>query len=585
MRKRCVIYTRKSTDEGLDQSFNSLDAQRDACVAFIKSQAHEGWLPVLRHFDDGGFSGGSMARPALQALLAEVRSRKIDIIVVYKIDRLTRSLLDFAKIVEILDAHDVSFVSVTQQFNTTTSRGRLMLNVLLSFAQFEREVTAERIRDKIAASRRKGMWMGGNPPLGYDVKDRQLVINEEEAETVRKLFAAYLELGTVRQLKIWTDEKGILTKRRSKGDVAIGGKPFSRGNLYALLSNCLYTGEVAHGKQRYKGQHQAIIGPDLWDSVSQILRNKACRTSVANNRSGALLTGRLFDETGDRLSPTHAVKGRKRYRYYISRRLMTGEGNAARGWRLPTKVIENAVGQALRDFLINKSQLLRALGTAASAEMLEEACRRAAKLAGPTAASTSAGNTELFSLALRAIIHADRLEITIDRAVLLDRLGLKSNADEDAPVTLQLPMTLQRRGVEARFVIPSLASPVPSLDCQLVRTIARPFAWLEEIAGGDLGSLQALAAREGLPPSELSRLLPLAFLSPGIVAAILAGTQPPHLTAEYLKRFSDMPLSWRAQTVALDFRDIAPETHVRARPTIQRLAGASSKFLPPCDFF
>jgi site-specific DNA recombinase len=245
-----------------------------------------------------------MDRPALQLLLDDVRSKKIDIIVVYKIDRLTRSLLDFAKIVETLDSHRVSFVSVTQQFNTTTSMGRLMLNVLLSFAQFEREVTGERIRDKIAASKKKGMWMGGNPPLGYDVKDRQLVINEAEAETVRQLFEAYLELGTVRRLKAWTDEQGILTKRRSIGGASTGGKPFSRGNLYALLSNCLYKGEVRHEKHTYKGQHQAIIGPDLWDSVSQILRNKACRTSVANNRSGALLTGRLFDETGDRLSPT-----------------------------------------------------------------------------------------------------------------------------------------------------------------------------------------------------------------------------------------------------------------------------------------
>jgi DNA invertase Pin-like site-specific DNA recombinase len=551
MRRRCAIYTRKSTEEGLDQSFNSLDAQREACAAFIKSQGHEGWVPVLRHFDDGGFSGGSMDRPALQALLADVRSKKIDIIVVYKIDRLTRSLLDFVKIVEILDAHKVSFVSVTQQFNTTTSMGRLMLNVLLSFAQFEREVTGERIRDKIAASKKKGMWMGGKPPLGYDVKDRRLVINEPEAETVRKLFEAYLKLGTVRRLKAWADVHGILTKRRVRDDVKIGGKPFSRGNLYALLANSLYKGEVRHGKEHYKGQHQAIIESDLWGATSQMLRNKARRKSVVNDRSGALLTGRLFDETGDRLSPTHAVKGKKRYRYYISRRLMTGEGGPTGGWRLPAKAIEIAIGQALRNFMTDKGQLLRTIGAAASAETLDEACKKAAQLAGPTAAR--AERTELISLVVRAVLHADRMEMTIDRNALLNRLGLKSESDEDEPVSLRLPMTLQHRGVEARLVIPTLAGPVPSFDGQLVRIVARAFSWFEEIARGEISSLEALAGREGLPPSEVSRVLPLAFLSPGIMNAILAGTQPPQLTTEYLKRFSGLPLTWKDQTRALGF--------------------------------
>jgi site-specific DNA recombinase len=558
MHQRCAIYTRKSTDEGLDQTFNSLDAQREACAAFIGSQLHEGWVCISNTYDDGGFSGGSMDRPALQSLLADVRSKKIDIIVVYKIDRLTRSLLDFAKIVEILDAHKVSFASVTQQFNTTTSMGRLMLNVLLSFAQFEREVTGERIRDKIAASKKKGMWMGGNPPLGYDVKDRQLVINEVEAKTVRKLFKAYLELGTVRRLKAWTGERGILTKHRINGGTSTGGKSFSRGNLYALLSNCLYKGEVRHGKQTYKGQHQAIIEPELWDHASQMLRTKARRKSAVNDHSGALLTGRLFDETGDRLSPTHAAKGKKRYRYYISRRLMTGEGDPTRGWRLPAKAIESAIGQALRDFLIDKGQLLRAIGAAAPAEMFEDACRKAAKLAGPKTITASAGHTELFSLVLRAIVFADRLEIAMDKSALLHRLGLKADGDDDELVSLQLPMTLQRRGVEARLVIPSLARPVPNFDDQLVRAVARALAWFEEISGGEIGSLETLAAHDGLPPSEVSRLLPLAFLSPGIMAAVLAGTQPLHLTTEYLKRFQGLPLSWDAQTAVLGLQNAEP---------------------------
>ena len=251
--KRCAIYTRKSTEDGLEQDFNSLQAQREACEAYIKSQQHEGWKPVRTAFDDGGFSGGTMDRPALTKLLAAVERHEVDIIVVYKVDRLTRSLADFSKIIEKLDQHDVSFVSVTQAFNTTSSMGRLTLNVLLSFAQFEREVTAERIRDKIAASKKKGMWMGGNLPLGYDVVDRKLEINEKEAATVRQLFNLYIELGTVRLLKAEADRLGITTKRiiRKDGSVA-GGKSFLRGNLYRLLSNPLYVGLIPHkGETEY----------------------------------------------------------------------------------------------------------------------------------------------------------------------------------------------------------------------------------------------------------------------------------------------------------------------------------------------
>jgi site-specific DNA recombinase len=552
MRKRCVIYTRKSTDEGLDQSFNSLDAQREACAAFIKSQAHEGWALVSRHFDDGGFSGGSMDRPALQALLAEVRSRHIDIIVVYKIDRLTRSLLDFAKIVEILDGHDVSFVSVTQQFNTTTSMGRLMLNVLLSFAQFEREVTGERIRDKIAASKRKGMWMGGNPPLGYDVKDRRLIINEAEAETVRKLFAAYLELGTVRRLKFWADSQGILTKRRSKGGVAIGGKPFSRGNLYALLSNCLYQGAVSHGKQYYKGQHEPIIDAALWEQVNMALRAKSARhKSDTNNQSASLLFGRLFDETGDRLSPTYAVKGNKRYRYYISRRLMTGEGDCASGWRLPAKAIEAAIAHAVRDFLTDRTRLSGEVGSLTSVHALNAVLAKAAEVAASQ--RESAGEEDLLSLVHRAVVHDDRLKITLDRSALRSLLGLKGDTEKAEPVRLDLPMQFQHRGVEAKLIIPSPVHHILSYDANLVRIIAAAFAWFEEIVSGQFSSLQDLASRERLPASEVSRLLPLAFLSPAVIAAVLAGRQPPQLTAERLKRLPGLPTAWADQRISLGF--------------------------------
>src|SRR5437870_6998317 len=255
-RKRCAIYTRKSSEEGLEQEFNSLQAQCEACEAYIRSQRHEGWALARTRYDDGGFSGGNIERPALQLLLADIRAGRIDIVVVYKVDRLTRSLADFARLVEIFDAQRVSFVSVTQQFNTTSSVGRLTLNVLLSFAQFEREVTGERIRDKIAASKKKGMWMGGNAPLGYDASERSLAVNPAEAETVRCIFALYRELGCVRRVKEEADRLGLRTKQAMTANgTEHGGKSFSRGHIYGLLSNAIYTGEIAHKGQLYHGQH------------------------------------------------------------------------------------------------------------------------------------------------------------------------------------------------------------------------------------------------------------------------------------------------------------------------------------------
>src|SRR5712664_969651 len=324
---RCAVYTRKSSEEGLEQAFNSLHAQREACEAYIKSQAHEGWKLVRTAYDDGGLSGGSMERPALQRLLAEVAAGRINVIVVYKVDRLTRSLADFARIVETLDSQGASFVSITQQFNTTTSMGRLTLNVLLSFAQFEREVTGERIRDKIAASKRKGMWMGGNLPLGYDVKDRQLVVNEAEAETAGYLFQRYVELGTVAALhtdlkrrvivsKIWTSSSG---KRR-------GGLGYSRGALYYLLRNTIYVGRITHRGASYAGQHSGIVPQDLWDRVQALLtENRQGDSRTAGPSESCLLSGLLFDDRGNVMSPSHARKANgRRYRYYVSQAVLQG---------------------------------------------------------------------------------------------------------------------------------------------------------------------------------------------------------------------------------------------------------------------
>ena len=358
---RCAIYTRKSSEEGLEQDFNSLHAQRESCEAYIKSQRHEGWVVLPTHYNDGGYSGGSMERPGLAKLLADIQSGTVDVVVVYKVDRLTRSLADFAKIVEIFDKAGVSFVSVTQQFNTTTSMGRLTLNVLLSFAQFEREVTGERIRDKIAASKQKGMWMGGWVPLGYDRKDRTLTINEPEAKTVRTIFELFLKLKSVRKLQAELIRQKLTTKRypTTSGRV-LGGLSFSRGHLYRILSNPLYIGEIVHKDLNHSGQHPAIIDQKTWEAVQALLNgNRNDNRSRTNAKSQSLLAGLIYDQNGNRLVSTHANKSGKRYRYYMtsegSRRNTTTNGKPT--LRLPAAEIDAAVVNALISFLRDQNKL------------------------------------------------------------------------------------------------------------------------------------------------------------------------------------------------------------------------------------
>jgi DNA invertase Pin-like site-specific DNA recombinase len=360
---RCAIYTRKSSEEGLEQEFNSLQAQREACEAFITSQRQEGWVRLPAGYDDGGFSGATMDRPALQQLLVDLTAGRVDIVVVYKIDRLTRSLTDFAKIVEILDAKGASFVSVTQQFNTTTSMGRLTLNVLLSFAQFEREVIGERIRDKIAASKRKGMWMGGVPPLGYQAQDRKLVVVDSEAEIVRCIFRRYAELGSVRSLKDELETRGIKSKSRTSASGRLsGGKSFARGALYLMLQNRVYRGEIVHKEQSHPGEHPPVIDQPLWDAVqAQLAGNAAQRNSGARTRQPSLLAGMLADGDGNRMTPSHAVKKGTRYRYYVSRPLITKDrtGNSA-GLRIPAAAIEQLVTSRVRQWLLDPGSIYKA---------------------------------------------------------------------------------------------------------------------------------------------------------------------------------------------------------------------------------
>src|SRR6202522_2246024 len=352
---RCAIYTRVSTEHGLDQEFNSLDAQYEAASAYIKSQAHAGWTLVRARYDDGGYSGGSTDRPDLQRLLDDIRGRKIDVIVVYKVDRLTRSLADFAKLVELFDAHGVSFVSVTQQFNTTTSMGRLTLNVLLSFAQFEREVTSERIRDKIAASKRKGLWVGGNLPLGYELKEGKIAIVEEEAELVRSIFRRYLELGSVNELLRDLSERNIRTKSRLLSTGATrGGIPFGRGTLYYLLSNRFYIGEVKYKDEILPGEQPPIMDRELFDAVRQKSLAQWSHRTVVRNKSDQLLTGLLFDDAGHRMIPTHATKAGVRYRYYASAPVLNGEAKTASAGsvsRVPAADAEDSIIKSLEAHL------------------------------------------------------------------------------------------------------------------------------------------------------------------------------------------------------------------------------------------
>jgi site-specific DNA recombinase len=355
---RCAIYTRVSTDQGLEQDFNSLDAQYDASQAYIRSQAHAGWTLSRTKYDDGGFSGGNTDRPALQRLLEDVRAGKVDVIVVYKVDRLTRSLADFAKLVELFDKHKVSFVSVTQQFNTTTSMGRLTLNVLLSFAQFEREVTSERIRDKIAASKRKGIWVGGMAPIGYDTKDRKISVNEAEAHRVRTIFRSYRKLGSLNLLMTDLRKRGIVTKvRRLKTGKAVGGIPFTRGPLAHLLRNRFYVGEVAFKGEILAGEQLAIVDRKLFNAVQAKLDEQLNNHNAARVKSEALLAGRIFDDRGNRMSPSHARKRGIKYRYYLSATLIQGRPERAGTiCRVPAAEIEALVIKSVREhFKLNVS--------------------------------------------------------------------------------------------------------------------------------------------------------------------------------------------------------------------------------------
>ena len=552
--RRCAIYTRKSSEEGLEQEFNSLAAQREACEAYIRSQRHEGWAVIRARYEDGGFSGGNLERPALQRLLAEILAGRIDVVLVYKVDRLTRSLADFVRLVEIFDIEGVSFVSVTQQFNTTSSMGRLTLNVLLSFAQFEREVTGERIRDKIAASKKKGMWMGGNVPLGYDAKERTLVINPAEAEIVRRLFALYCALGSVRGVKEEVDRIGLRTKCITTADgAARGGKPFSRGHLYRLLANPIYTGQIAHKGQLHRGQHPALIDAATWSAVQdRIAANAGGYRRNTEAAEPSLLVGLLFDGDGERLTPSHAIKKSRRYRYYDSAALITKPRTAGpQGWRLSAIELESAVMRVLLDALANPATLLNGVGTAAMpGEQISRMLSRAGRLAVALGRSLGERANTLRELVDRIIIREDAMTIRIHRNALFAGASSSSELDSAGSTSIELTtaVAFKRRGVVTRLVLPELGQQNFSARCDpvLIKAIARGRAWFEELATGRARSLEELAKRDGISRRYIRRLVNLAFLSPKLVEAILQGRQPVALTATRLSGL-DLPLDWTEQ--------------------------------------
>jgi site-specific DNA recombinase len=553
-RRHCAIYTRKSSEEGLEQEFNSLAAQREACEAFIRSQRNEGWVLAKTRYDDGGFSGGNLERPALQHLIADIRAGRIDIVVVYKVDRLTRSLADFARLVELFDAEAVSFVSVTQQFNTTSSMGRLTLNVLLSFAQFEREVTGERIRDKIAASKKKGMWMGGNVPLGYDANERTLVINPAEAETVRRIFALYRELGCVRRVKEEADRLGLRTKSSTTANgTERGGKPFSRGHLYTLLSNPIYTGQIAHKAELYPGQHPALIDIESWSAVrDQLAANTSDHRRKAKAAEPSLLAGLLVDARGERLTPSHAVKKGRRYRYYVSAALITEAGtDRAQGWRLAAREIEEAVIRILANALASPARLVERFGAAGMpGDQLRKLLIRAASMAAALGGSPVERAKLVRELVEKIIVDEKTIIIKLQRGALLGG-DVPSSASADGcdnAIELTAAVAFTRRGAETKLVLPGLAQQNHSSRCDpaLIKAIARGRAWFEELAAGSARSLQELAKRDGISRRYIRRLVGLAFLSPQLVEAILQGGQPVEFTATRLIEL-DLPLDWTEQ--------------------------------------
>ena len=524
---RCAIYTRKSTEYNLELAFNSLDAQREACEAYIKSQAHEGWRLIPGRYDDGAFSGASLDRPALQQLLADVRAGTIDIVLVYKVDRLTRSLADFAKLIELFDVHGVSFVSVTQSFNTSSSMGRLTLNVLLSFAQFERELIGERVRDKIAASKRKGLWVGGPVPLGYAAVDKKILVVPAEAAAVRTIFARYLELGSVRALAEDLDRRGIRSKprRRSTGRT-VGGGRFGVGALAYLLKNRFYIGELVYRGEVHHGEHEPILDSALFEAVGAKLAAQAVERRCRLRGLPAILSGRLFDHRGNRMSPTHANKRGARYRYYVSQAVLQGKPPPP-GLvnRVPAAEIEALVVAALRNHLNARG----------GGEGLPD------------------NDRDLLERHLeRVTLTPNHLELRLRELVEPTQAHDPVNDGSSGPpianvTTITVPWSSPvPAAVKGIIHVPAHNTPIKAGRREaLLIAIVKARHWIDDLAHGRAASFAVIARREGKAERHIRLLAPLAFVSPRIVSALLDGTAPADLTLTKLARA--LPYCWAEQ--------------------------------------
>lgn len=526
---RCAIYTRKSSEEGLAQDFNSLDAQREACEAYIKSQMHEGWILVDKQYNDGGYSGGTMERPAFKELLKDIGNDEIDIVVVYKVDRLTRSLMDFSKIIDVFDKHETSFVSITQQFNTTTSMGRLTLNILLSFAQFEREVTGERIRDKIAASKKKGMWMGGRPPIGYKKEDKKLVIHKEEAQKVWMIFDKYLDLKSVPKLMHYLKENEIKTR---------ADKNFSKGQLYYLLANKVYIGKIIHKDKVYDGEHEAIISEGIFKEIQKLLYenkvNKTCGTKCSSN---SLLAGLIFDDKNNLMTPSHSNSHKRRYRYYVSTALKNYNDNEVGTIsKIPAGEVEKFVVETTKEFLQDKGQIQKLV--------------KDFKVSKQNRLIYMAQNIEDYSdpKLIRAIIYKiviskNLIEITLNENSLINVLNTLSNNQKfvipdkrekfnSITITKKIKITQSSRN-DNILILNAKEYDIPEPNPYLVNAIVKSYYYHKQIQAGR--TIEDLQSEEGFKDSKYIRnIMNLKYISPELAEQILNGTQPKELSLQKL---------------------------------------------------
>lgn len=526
---RCAIYTRKSSEEGLEQDFNSLDAQREACEAYIKSQMHEGWSLLAKQYNDGGYSGGTMERPAFKELLKDIENDEIDIVVVYKVDRLTRSLMDFSKIIDVFDRHETSFVSITQQFNTTTSMGRLTLNILLSFAQFEREVTGERIRDKIAASKKKGMWMGGCVPLGYKKEDKKLIIDENDADKVKFIFDKYLELKSVPKLKLYLNLNEFKTRSY---------KDFSKGQLYHLLANKIYIGKIMHKKNVYDGEHEAIIDVNTFEKVQSLLYenkvDKACGTKCS---SSSLLTGLIYDDAGNRMTPSHSNTRKRRYRYYLSTAIKCFDKERAGSIsKIPAEEVEKFVVETLKEFLQDKSKLQKLVSNYNVSKQN--------KLIYTAQNIENYSDVKLIKAILnKVVVSKSYIEISINEQSLIKTLNLLSN---NQPIIIPdnnetVDLVVLKKNI--KLIQPSRNNNILILNAKqdmspepnpyLVNAIVKCHYYHKQLTEGK--TIADLQAEEGLKDSKYIRnILNLKYISPELTEQILDGKQDERLSLQKL---------------------------------------------------